>query len=479
MVISPPDTREGHEDVDESLLPEVQQWWKDNVGTQKDENYTREVVDAFATDEGPDLLVVVDKLLTGFDEPRNAVLYIDKPLKQHNLIQAIARVNRLHEAKLFGLLIDYRGILKELDTAIKDYQDLETRTQGGYDIDDLEGLYHQVSTEYKRLPTLHDKLWSIFGVVQNRQDLEQYRQVLIPKWLQDENHETYDAHQKIREDFYDALTEYGMCLKVALSSRSFYEDAGFAEKDIQTYKKDLQFFTGLRRIARQDALETVDYSSYEKQIRKLVDKQVIGQEVREPDGVYIINELGKEDASESWSDEKTKNETDIIRTRIKRTIEQDLADDPYAQQVFSQLLKQAIAEADAMFDHPIKQYALFKKFEEKVEKREIEQVPDIFSNNRHAHAYYGLFRLVIGDDAFEVMEEAEQNIYVDEAFAIDEIVSIAVAEQSLNPQNIEAEIRKGLLPRLFKLLGMEKAKKVIEHIIQITRVGLSRGEGRK
>ena len=102
-----------------------------------------------------DLLIVVDKLLTGFDEPRNAVLYIDKPLKGHNLIQAIARVNRLHEEKAYGLLIDYRGILAELDTAIKQYQDLEEHTQGGYDIDDIDGLYRNVDTEYKRLPQLH------------------------------------------------------------------------------------------------------------------------------------------------------------------------------------------------------------------------------------------------------------------------------------------------------------------------------------
>ena len=53
-------------------------------------------------------MIVVDKLLTGFDEPKNTVLYIDKPLKQHNLIQAIARVNRLHQKKQFGYLIDYR-----------------------------------------------------------------------------------------------------------------------------------------------------------------------------------------------------------------------------------------------------------------------------------------------------------------------------------------------------------------------------------
>lgn len=92
----------------------------------------------------------VDKLLTGFDEPRNTVLYIDKPLKQHNLIQAIARVNRLHSNKQFGYLIDYRGILKELDATIEKYQNLAERTQDGFDIEDLKGMYNRMDTEYKK-----------------------------------------------------------------------------------------------------------------------------------------------------------------------------------------------------------------------------------------------------------------------------------------------------------------------------------------
>ena len=94
------------------------------MGSKSEEIYTQEVVRQFGTDHGPDLLIVVDKLLTGFDEPRNAVLYIDKPLKEHTLIQAIARVNRIHEHKKYGLLIDYRGILKQLDVAIKEYREL-------------------------------------------------------------------------------------------------------------------------------------------------------------------------------------------------------------------------------------------------------------------------------------------------------------------------------------------------------------------
>ena len=138
----------------------------------------------------------------------------------------------------------------------------------------------------------------------------------------------------MREDFYEALTAFGMCLKVALGSRSFFEDRSVSEATIETYKRDLKFFSELRRIAKQDAQETVDFNAYEDQIRKLVDRYVVGEEVRDADGVYLVNELGKKDAAENWSEEKLRNETDIIRSRLKKTIEQELADDPYAQAVF-------------------------------------------------------------------------------------------------------------------------------------------------
>jgi type I restriction enzyme R subunit len=475
VVISPPDTREGNSEVDEDKQPEVQKWWQKNVGHDQ-EGYEKAVLASFAEDGDPDLLIVVDRLLTGFDEPRNTVLYIDKPLQGHNLIQAVARVNRLHDAKRYGVLVDYRGILKELDTAIRQYQDLANRTQGGFDVDDLEGLYRQFSTEYKRLPSLHEALWAFFKDVRNRQDLEQFRQVLMPKYAPDPNGEageTYDARQKLREDFYEALTRFGLCLQTALSSRSFFEDNSFSEKDVRTYKEDLRFFASLRKIARQDALETVDYSIYEEQIRRMVDKQVIGKEVREPEGVYLVHKLGQPEDPNAWSEEKTRNETDLIRTRLKKTIEQDLADDPYAQKVFADLLKQAIAEAEAMFDHPLKQYALFKKFEERVEQHDVEGIPDAFGDNHPARAYFGAFRLAVGD---AVANGEESRAYVNEAIAIDAAVRNAVAENSLNPQNIEAAVRNALLPRLFERMGLEKAKEVIELVIHIARIGLSRGK---
>lgn len=471
VIISAPDSREGNTEVDESKLPEVQRWWNNNVGKNA-EPYEDQVLKDFGSDGDPDLLIVVDRLLTGFDEPRNAVLYIDKPLKDHNLIQAIARVNRLHEAKRYGVLVDYRGILEELDTAVRAYQDLETRTQGGYEIADIEGLYQKISTEYKRLPSLHDALWTIFAEVKNKQDLEQYRQVLMPRYAEDEDGQSYDTRQKVRDDFYSALTAFGLCLQTALSSRSFFEDHSFSEADVQRYKEDLRFFTSLRKIARQDALETVDYGVYEEQIRRLVDKQVIGSQVREPDGVYVVHQLGQPEDTEQWSEEKTRNETDMIRTRLKKTIEQDLADDPYAQKVFAELLKQAIAEAEAVFDHPVKQYALFKKFEEQVETRDIGGLPEGLGDNKHVRAYFGICRMVLGEEAFG---QADHGALVQQAKEIDDIVQRAVAEHSLSPQDIEAAIRKALLPRLFGLMGLDKAKEAIDQVIQVTRVGLSRG----
>lgn len=468
VVISAPDTREGHDDTDDAKTPEVQTWWKVNVGNDSDA-YEIDVIERFGTDGAPDILIVVDRLLTGFDEPRNAVLYIDKHLKGHNLLQAIARVNRLHEAKQFGYLIDYRGILAELDTSIQDYADLASQTQAGYEIGDLAGTVTNVSVEYKRLPGLHDALWAIFAGVQNKQDIEQFRRVLVPMTADDGSGHSIDSNQKVREDFYDALTEFGMCLKLALSSRTFFEDGAFDEKAIQEYKRDLRFFTELRVQAKRDAQETVDFSEYEEQIRRMVDKQVIGQEVVDPEGFIRVDTLGQADDPEDWSDEKTRTEADVIKTRIRKTIEQELIDDPYAQRVFSELLKEAILAAEAMFDHPGKQYVMFKDLEEQVAARNTPGVPDRFADHPRAQSYYGALLEQLNG------AEQEEEVLVAEAMHIDSTVDDAVQTHSINPGSIEAEVRKALLPRYFKFLGgLEAANTLIDQIVGIVRAGANR-----
>ncbi|MHA3098321.1 type I restriction endonuclease subunit R [Acinetobacter brisouii] len=477
VVMSPPDSREGNTEVDESTTPEVTQWWKDNIGTQDEQSYTKQIIERFDKDDSLKMLIVVDKLLTGFDEPKNAVLYIDKPLKEHNLIQAIARVNRLHPKKKFGLLIDYRGILSELDTTIQKYRDLATRT-GGYDIDDIAGLYSQMSTEYKRLPLLYKNLWAIFDGVKNKNDIEQLRQVLVPR-IEERNGELVDVHLKVRDDFYEALTEFASCLKVALQSATFFEDTSFSDFDRQHYKETVKQFSSLRQLAKQDAGETVDYDQYAEQVKKLLDKHVVGVEVKEPEGVYEVGKMGKIPQPEDWSEEKTRNETDIIKTRVTKMIEQELRDDPYAQEVFSKLLRQAIEDVEKQFEHPLKQYMLFREFEEQVQQRRLDEIPDVFSGNRHAQAYFGVFKTTL-PEAFVQTNPQVQDNWVQLAFDVEQSVTNSVAENSINPQNIEADIRKKLLPRMFQECksvggGMDQAKKIVEMIVQITRVGLNGG----
>ncbi|MEZ9397176.1 type I restriction endonuclease subunit R [Vibrio splendidus] len=472
VAMSPPDTREGHDTVDGESKDVVQNWWRDNVGNEDEKAYTKRIIEEFAKDDGLDLMIVVDKLLTGFDEPKNTVLYIDKPLKQHNLIQAIARVNRLHQKKEFGYLIDYRGILKELDATIADYQDLAERTQGGFDIDDLKGLYSRMDTEYKKLPGLYSELWAIFAEVPNKQDGPALRQVLAPK-IDTIDGQLTDTNQKKREDFYATLTAFSNCLKVALQSATYFEDKSFDDKR-ELYKKTLKSMAELRKQVREDAEETIDYDEYAESIRTMLDKHIGGVEIQESKGAYLVGSMGKDVKPEQLSDDEARNKKDAITGRVTKMIEQDLADDPYAQEYFSKLLKQAIQQAKEMFDAPVKQYLLFADFEQQVKERKVEGIPtDRFSEldpkiKRHVQAYFGLF--LKHETAGAQLAEDQ---YFNYALEIDEKVRKAVAEFSINPVEIENQISLEILPLLFADLGVDKAQILVDEIVQITRLGLA------
>jgi type I restriction enzyme R subunit len=476
VAMSAPDTREGHEAVDQESKDIVQNWWKANVDKMDEKTYTKAIIEEFSRDDGPDIMIVVDKLLTGFDEPKNTVLYIDKPLKEHNLIQAIARVNRLHSKKLFGYLIDYRGILSELDITIEKYQDLAERTQGGFDIDDLKGLYNRMDTEYKKLSGLHSDLWAIFDGVQNKQDGPALRQALAPK-VQEINDKLTDTNLKKRDDFYSILTAFSNCMKVALQSAAYFEDKSFDNKR-DLYKRDLKAFVELRKQVREDADETINYDEYAEDIRSLLDKHIAGIEVKEPDGAYLVGNLGKDVKPQNMSDDEARNQTDKITGRITKMIEQDLADDPYAQEYFSKMLKKAIEDAKAMFDAPVKQYILFADFEQEVKDRKVADIPNDFMDesgrlNKHAQAYFGLFKHLF-DAEFLADKVLDNDKLVLLAFNIDDVVNDAVAEYSINPAEIENAIHMKLLPMLFAELGLDNAQRLIEEVLKITRLGIAR-----
>ncbi|MBU1660089.1 MAG: DUF3387 domain-containing protein, partial [Chloroflexi bacterium] len=376
VVISPPDTREGHEDTDPANLPEVQQFWNrimERFGSE--EAYNREILEDFARAEGVDLLIVVDKLLVGFDEPRNTVLYIDKPLKDHAILQAIARVNRLFEGKEFGYIIDYRGILGELNEAIETYDAL-----ADFDTEDVEGTITDVRVEIEKLPQHHSDLWAVFRGI-DTDDNEALERFLEP--------------EDQRQIFYDALTAYARTFKVALSSVTFYETT--PENRIQTYKRDLKFFHNLRMSVKIRYAEAVDFRDYEQKIRKLLDDHIDAQGVRQLTAeVEIFDTEQFDELVESLASPRARAEA--ILNHLKRTAIEKMDLDPAHYREFSQMIEETLRAIAEERLNELEALELAKNLKEQETSGYRQDVPQRLRKLRDAPAYYGVLRLSLPED---------------------------------------------------------------------------------
>ncbi len=329
IVISAPDDREGNEEVDNESKDLVRRFWQrmmDRFGSE--EAYNKELIEAFKGSGDPEILIVVSKLLTGFDAPRNTVLYVCKRLVEHNLLQAIARVNRLHEEddgppKEFGFIIDYEGLLGELDKALTTYSAFE-----GFAAEDVAGTVHDVREEIRKLPQLHDQLWDLFKPVRNKQDMEQFEQLL--------------AEQAIREDFYERLRAFGRCLHIALSSDKLLDVID--EQQIKGLKGDWKRFTELKRSVQLRYQETVDAKEYEPKIQRLLDDHVVARpaeiiielvNINDPDALKaVVEETGVSEASRA----------DRIASATRRAIIEKMDEDPTFYRRFSELLEETIRD---------------------------------------------------------------------------------------------------------------------------------------
>ena len=137
-----------------------------------EEKYNECLINQFKHGDDPEIIIVVSKLLTGFDAPRNTVLYLTRPMKEHNLLQAIARVNRVYDpdsdevtGDKEGYIVDYDGVLKDLDEAFSSYDAL-----AGYQESDLEGLMRNVGDILEKLPQNHSHLLDLFRPLADSSD---------------------------------------------------------------------------------------------------------------------------------------------------------------------------------------------------------------------------------------------------------------------------------------------------------------------
>lgn len=395
VVISPPDQREGFDEVDaeESTDVVVAFWQRMMKRYGSEEDYNKHVVNAFKHGDEPEILIVVDKLLTGFDAPRNTVLYLTRRLKDHTLLQAIARVNRLYEdetgsrSKDFGYIIDYVGILGELDQALTTYSALE-----GFEEADLQGALASIHEEIGALPQRHAELWDLFKTIKNRQDEEAFEQLL--------------ADEKLRTEFYDRLSAYAKTLAIALSSERFIADT--PEQKLRTYKGDLKRFVNLKAAVKLRYAESVDYRDFEPRIQKLLDTHISASEVMQLNApVNIFDEAAFRQVVADHVADDGKHlgaKADMIAHATRRAIHERLEQDPAFYEKFSRLIQQAIDDYRAKRLSDLDYLKRVTEIKDAVVSRKGDDLPPALAEDADAAAVYGLLQSFVA----EHMNDASQ-----------------------------------------------------------------------
>lgn len=402
VVISAPDQREGYHEVDESTDDRVQQFWKrmmDKYGNE--EAYEEAIKDEFINGDDIDLLIVVDKLLTGFDAPRASVLYVDKPMKEHTLLQAIARVNRLYEGKDYGLIIDYRGLLEKLDEAMEMYSGAGLEN---FDPKDLKGALYDVISIIGTLRHYHTELVNIFIPVKNKNDIEEYEVIL--------------ENEELREHFYNVLSQFGRHLGIALESETVYRALGAEE--LNRFKKDLKFYQELRKSVKLRYSDTIDHKEYEAKMQVLMDNYISAEEViRITNPVDIMDEKGFEEELQRMQSPRAK--ADAIRTRLSKRIETKWDENPIYYKKFSERIEEVL---QAYKDKRISEADYLKRMKQILQDFRTGAsgvtYPDNIRKNPNAQAFYGVVKEVIAEtndltDKDELMGEL--------ALKVDEIVA--------------------------------------------------------
>ncbi len=377
VVISPPDMREGYEETDDETTDEVVKFWQKMMKRYgNEEEYTKQLINQFKHGSEPEILIVVDKLLTGFDAPRNAVLYLCRVLREHTLLQAIARVNRLYEGKEFGFIVDYANVLGELDKALTMYSAFE-----GFDESDLVGTLSSINSEIEKLPGRYSDLWDLFKTVKHSYDEEAYEVLL--------------ADDELREEFYSRLSEFAKNLAIALSSEKFLFDTD--AKTLSRYKADLRKFQSLKVSVRLRYAEAIDYRDYEPKIKKLLDTHIQANEViqlNEPVNIFddkVFSQV-KEEQGIYHTKKTTASKADMIAHATKKVITEKMDEDPAYYEKFSKLVQQAI---DAFRAKRISDLDYLNKvldIRNKVVGKVHDDVPDMLSGNEDAMAYYGVLK---------------------------------------------------------------------------------------
>ena len=458
VLISGPSARPERDDVDDEPTEAVHRFWDKMMKRHgNEEHYNKALINAFKHGDTPELLIVKDKLLTGFDAPRNRVLYLTRGLKEHTLLQAIARVNRLYEApvdaqveeegveptratieKDFGQIIDYAGVLEELDKAISSYQVL-----AGFDENDLAGMLVSLHTEVAQLPEAHAHVLELFRQVANQHDTHAYLETL--------------RDDEVRHDFYERLSAFGRLLQLALSSERFLMTTPPAT--IDRYKADMLRFAKLKAAAQLRFADAVDFKrDYEPRIRKLLDTHLQANDVLVlKTSVNILDDAALKRAIDEQEATTPAAQADIIGFNTKRVIEERIKVDPAYYEKFSCMIQQAIDDYRAKRINELAYLQKAKEVRAAVLDRPRDDIPVALRGNDHGIALFGLVKKV-----FDEMGSSAQGVALAQETALMVLTVLAARNVVDFWRNLEAmnQTRIDLDHFLYDVVGVEHGVKL-------------------
>jgi type I restriction enzyme R subunit len=458
VIMSAPDTREGEEDAFDVSDDKVKKFWNarmDKYGTQ--DKYEKSVIGAFKKQDFPELIIVVDKLLTGFDAPRNIVLYLTRQLKEHTLLQAIARVNRVYPGKDYGYIIDYFGNLENLDQALQTYSGEHL-----FDAEDLEGSWTNITEEIKKLPQAHSEVWDIFKTIKNKYDEPAYEELL--------------SDEAIRHQFYEKVSAFARLLKLALSSVDFANHT--PEKQVDKYKSDLKFFLALRISVKRRFSDDIDYKEYEPQVQKLIDKHITteGEVLKITELVDIFDKEQREAEVEKLSSKAAK--ADHIASRTIRAINIKMNEDPIFYKKLSKLIRDAIEEYHQQRINEAEFLKKAREYEEAFLKGDRGNIPNVLSGNDTGIAIYNLVT-----DIFKDLLSNKVEIATELAVGIDGVIrSVVYQDEQLmvdwqNNPDMEGKIRIAVDDYIFDLkskydieLSFDAIDETVEEALKVAKI---------
>lgn len=296
------------------------------------------------------LLIVVDKLLTGFDAPSACVLYIDKHMENHNLFQAICRVNRVDgDDKEYGYIVDYQNLFECISGAIGDYTS-DGAALSGYDKEDIEGYIKEKNKACRKdLEEAKEQVEALLALVhpQTREGFFRYF-VYDDNAPEEEMDKQLDDNAEKRSKLYKYVRRYLNCYANLANS---LEDMGYSEAERKEYAECARKYDALKREIELRSNDHIDMRRYEPDMRQVLDLYVKAEDsevIAKLDDTSFLdivaaqNEEQLNDLPDELKDEYGRASAETVEANLREVIRKDSPFNPAYYGKLSIILQELI-----------------------------------------------------------------------------------------------------------------------------------------